>query len=77
MLLLKSDIVKLNDDELVAIAMLHNKQELDEKSMATWFAGEYNSEMICVTNGEKGALLYSAGKFYEHPGFKVNAVDTV
>lgn len=77
MLLLKSDIVKLNDDELVAIAMWHNKQELDEKSMVTWFAGEYNSEMICVTKGEKGALLYTAGKFYEHPGFKVNAVDTV
>jgi fructokinase len=77
MLLLKSDIVKLNDDELVAIAMWHNKQELDEKSMVTWFAREYNSEMICVTKGEKGALLYTAGEFYEHPGFKVNAVDTV
>ena len=33
--------------------------------------------MLCVTKGEKGALLYCNGKFYEHPGFKVNAVDTV
>jgi fructokinase len=45
--------------------------------MVTWFAEQYNTGMVCVTKGEKGALLYSAGEFYEHPGFKVNAVDTV
>ncbi|MBK6285985.1 MAG: hypothetical protein IPF54_27855 [Draconibacterium sp.] len=33
--------------------------------------------MVCVTKGDKGALLYCEGDFYEHPGFKVNAVDTV
>jgi fructokinase len=33
--------------------------------------------MLCVTKGENGAILYCNGEFYEHPGFKVNAVDTV
>jgi fructokinase len=77
MLLIKSDIVKLNDDELIAIAQWHNQSNFNEKSMVTWFAEQYNTGMVCVTKGEKGALLYSAGEFYEHPGFKVNAVDTV
>jgi fructokinase len=77
MLLLKSDIVKLNDDELITIAQWHNQFSFNEKRMVTWFAEQYNSGMVCVTKGEKGALLYTAGEFYEHPGFKVNAVDTV
>ncbi len=76
-LLEKSDIVKLNDDELEVFAEWHNLSNNDEHSLVEWFVKHYNIEMLCVTKGEKGALLYCNGKFYEHPGFKVNAVDTV
>jgi fructokinase len=76
-LLEKTDIVKLNDDELVAFAQWHNKHKHDEKSLIKWFVSHYNIKMVCVTKGENGALLYCNGEFYEHPGFKVNAVDTV
>lgn len=76
-LILKSDIVKLNDEELGVFGQWYNKHKHDEKSLVKWFAEEYNSKMVCVTKGDKGALLYSDGEFYEHPGFKVDAVDTV
>lgn len=76
-LLDKTDIVKLNDEELVAFAQWHNKHKHDEESLIKWFAHQYNLKMVCVTKGEKGALLFCGGEFYEHPGFKVNAVDTV
>ncbi|WP_297099295.1 carbohydrate kinase [uncultured Draconibacterium sp.] len=76
-LLEKSDIVKLNDDELEVFAEWHNLSNTDEHSLVEWFVKHYNIEMLCVTKGEKGALLYCNGQFYEHPGFKVNAVDTV
>lgn len=76
-LLEKSDIVKLNDDELDVFAKWHNLSIASEHSLVEWFVTHYNIEMLCVTKGEKGALLYCNGKFYEHPGFKVNAVDTV
>ncbi|MDP3435223.1 MAG: carbohydrate kinase [Bacteroidota bacterium] len=76
-LILKSDIVKLNDEELGVFGQWYNKHKHDEKSLVKWFAEEYNSKMVCVTKGDKGALLYSDGEFYEHPGFKVEAVDTV
>lgn len=77
LLLEKTDIVKLNDDELFVFAGWHNKATDDERELVKWFSSNYNVQMVCVTKGEKGALLYYEGKFYEHPGFKVNAVDTV
>jgi fructokinase len=76
-LIMKSDIVKLNDEELGVFGQWYNKHKHDEKSLVKWFAEEYNSKMVIVTKGDKGALLYSDGEFYEHPGFKVDAVDTV
>ncbi|WP_297100441.1 carbohydrate kinase [uncultured Draconibacterium sp.] len=76
-LLEKTDIVKLNDDELVVFAQWYNKHKDDEKSLIRWFVAHYNIKMVCLTKGENGALLYCNGEFYEHPGFKVNAVDTV
>ncbi|WP_319271368.1 carbohydrate kinase [uncultured Draconibacterium sp.] len=76
-LLERTDIVKLNDEELQVFAAWHNRSESNEYKLIEWFVTKYNIEMLCVTKGEKGALLYCNGKFYEHPGFKVNAVDTV
>jgi fructokinase len=76
-LLKKTDIVKLNDDELVVFAQWYNKHKHDEKSLVKWLAVQYDVKMVCVTKGDKGALLYWNGDFYEHPGFRVNAVDTV
>ena len=76
-LLQKSDIIKLNEEELVIFSKWNNKQELDEKSLVRWLASYYNAWMVCVTKGKKGALLYADDLFYEHPGFIVNTVDSV
>jgi len=76
-LLKKSNIAKLNDDELVVFANWYNKHKYDEKSLVKWFANQYDLQMVCITKGENGAMLYADGEFYEHRGFKVNAVDTV
>ncbi|MGB4540385.1 MAG: PfkB family carbohydrate kinase, partial [Prolixibacteraceae bacterium] len=73
----KTDIVKLNDEELFVFAQWHNQQQHDEKSQVKWFAEHYHAKMVCVTKGDKGAILYSNGKFVYHPGFKVQTVDTV
>lgn len=77
LLLPKSDIVKLNDIELVEISQWHNVTSTNEKELVKWFANQFKIEMICLTKGEKGALLYAKNKFFEHPGFKIKAVDTV
>jgi len=76
-LLAKSDIVKLNDDELVVFAGWHGVEGKTERELVEWFMSQYKVEMLCVTKGDKGALMHYKNEFYEHPGFKVNAVDTV
>lgn len=77
LLLEKSDVIKLNDDELKVIAGWNSQAESDESSMVKWFAENYKSKLVCVTKGENGAVIYSDGALYSHPGFKVEAVDTV
>ncbi|WP_321343714.1 carbohydrate kinase [uncultured Draconibacterium sp.] len=76
-LLAKSDIVKLNDDELRTFAGWNGIKSDTEKELIKWFVQHYKVEMLCVTRGEKGAAMFYENKLYEHPGFKVNAVDTV
>jgi fructokinase len=34
-------------------------------------------KLVCVTRGNGGSLLVSAGECSEHPGFKVEVADTV
>ena len=76
-LLAKSDIVKLNDDELRTFAGWNGIKSDTEKELIKWFVQHYKVEMLCVTRGEKGAAMFYENKLYQHPGFKVNAVDTV
>jgi fructokinase len=76
-LLKKTDIVKLNDEELIIFANWYNKTETDEKSYIKWFAMKYNMKAVCITKGSKGAILFYDNQFYEHRGFRVNTVDSV
>jgi fructokinase len=76
-LLRKSDVIKLNDDELLVFAAWHAKQDLDEQQLIQWLADHYGAKLVCVTKGENGARLFCEGRFYNHPGFTINAVDTV
>lgn len=75
-LLFKSDFIKLNDDELFIIASWNNKKG-SITELINWFTKFYNCNTVCVTRGAHGAVLFKENKFYEHPGFKVNTVDTV
>ena len=72
----KADIVKLNHEELLQIAAW-NRQSGTVSDLARWFAIHYSCPVVCVTRGANGALLHWQGEIVEHPGFKVDAVDTV
>jgi len=75
-LLFISDFAKLNDDELIKIAGWNNKSG-NENELISWFSNHFKCPTVCVTRGENGAILFINNTFYSHPGFKVNAVDTV
>ena len=75
-MLQKADFIKLNDDELTIIAGWHQKAG-SEMELIRWISDFFQCPTVCVTRGENGAALLIENHIYEHPGFKVEAVDTV
>jgi len=75
-LLVHTDILKINEEELAIIADHHEFS--DELKIACEKLQEaYDLKMICVTKGSKGAVLYYDEEFYKHKGFSVEVKDTV
>lgn len=71
-----SDFAKLNDDELIKIAQWNNRSG-NEEELIHWFSDHFKCPTVCVTRGANGAILFINSIFYSHPGFTVNAIDTV
>ncbi|MCJ8210404.1 carbohydrate kinase [Mucilaginibacter sp. RS28] len=69
----RAHVVKMNEDEAELLIGKGGdlKQKIEE------FHGTYHSQTICVTRGDKGAILWHDGKFYEHDGYPAHVVDTV
>ena len=76
-LMKKSDFIKLNDDELLIVSKALGSGSTDIKENTKFISSMTGAEMICVTLGANGAILYVEGIFYSHPGFKVKVEDTV
>jgi fructokinase len=69
-----ADVIKMNEEE--ANLLIGNYDEpLTDKIIE--FQKKFHSQTICVTRGENGAIVWHDEKFYEHPGFVVDVVDTV
>ncbi len=75
-LLNKADIVKLNNEELRVVGSWYNKN-YSTNELIKWFAEKYQNNMLCLTRGANGALIYHQNELIEHQGYKVNVVDTV
>ena len=52
-----TDIVKLNQDELVAIVKLLGHASEPEERAARWLRDTYKLKLVCVTRGANGSLL--------------------
>jgi len=75
-LLALSDIAKLNDDELRLIGKWYDRNE-EDRELIIWLSEKFNCELVCVTRGANGALVYNMHEFFEHKGFRVEVADTV
>jgi fructokinase len=70
----RADVVKMNEEEA---DLLITRSKGDLKDKMTEFRKKYHVQTICVTRGEHGAIVWHDYEFYEHPGYKVDVVDTV
>lgn len=78
LLLRKSDIIKLNDDELQLISTWYNANvDNNEMERLRWFSDEFNCDFICLTKGDKGAYVYDNGAIIRHNGYQVKVADSV
>ena len=76
-LMQQSDMLKFNDEELYKIA---NDMESPFNSMnqhIEFIVKKTNVNIICVTMGKYGAVLYHKGDWFYNSGYKVKVVDTV
>jgi fructokinase len=75
-LLEKSDIVKLNDEELMKISDWYQLTGTLEERIRS-FGNLLNLETLIVTMGKHGAYVLHQDKLHHHNGFKVETEDSV
>ena len=76
-LMSKSHMLKFNDQELYLIANLLNSPFNSMDQHIKFIAKETDTEIICVTMGMFGAVLYHRNDFVYNSGFKIKLVDSV
>jgi fructokinase len=71
-----TDILKINEDELGIFA---DYFDIDSsiKGVCSYLDQHYPMDLICVTQGSKGALIYKSGKIITHEGYKVKVADSI
>ncbi|WP_310380870.1 carbohydrate kinase [Flavobacterium sp.] len=76
-LMMQSDFIKFNDDELYEISGYLKSPYHSLEQNILYIAEHTNTNHICVTKGNHGAVLYYNQQFYYNSGYKISVVDTV
>lgn len=71
-----TDILKINEDELEIFADYFGT-EPNIESLCSHLDQHFPMEIICVTQGSRGALIYQKGEIYTHSGYKVTVQDSI
>jgi fructokinase len=75
-LLQHADILKINDDELMIFAN-HFELAPNIESVCAYLGQHFPMELICITLGSKGAVIYQKGEMIIHSGYKVQVEDSI
>lgn len=72
-----STFIKFNSDELALICKKMGNVLESIEDRIVFISKSTNTKTICVTRGEKGAILFVNDKWYYNLGYKVGVVNTV
>ena len=72
-----ANFIKFNDDEIIEISKSLGIQGESIEHTILYVATHTNTASICVTLGEKGAILYYEKSFFYCNGYQVKVADTV
>lgn len=70
-------VVKLNDEEVQAVSEMLALGVDEESAFAERLRQKFKLDLIVITRGARGSLIFSKDEMVEHPGFKVAVVDTI
>ena len=71
-----ANVLKLNVDELSVVKKLFRLNG-DEKNILNELSSKFSLNLIALTRGREGSILFSEGKTYNHEGYRINLEDTV
>lgn len=77
-----ADMVKVSEDDLIALGMIRASERLNERAAVAaarqWFAQSETVAMVALTMGERGAwLLTREAEFHQSAGENIQVADTV
>ena len=72
-----ASMLKFNDEELYQIADLLKSPYYSMDQHISYIAQKTNTELICVTKGKFGAVLYYKNVWYFNSGYQIKVQDTV
>ena len=73
----KSNVVKLNHEEVAVVRELLHIEAADEVSFCHELIEKFRLKAICITRGSNGSLVCDGHTQLEHPGFRVPIEDTI
>jgi fructokinase len=76
-LLIKSDLVKMNHEELFQISAWNGLGAEDLELAADLVFKKYSLKILCITRGSEGAFLKTVDEEIYQRGFTVDTIDTV
>lgn len=72
-----ANVVKLNHEELPAVAEMLGFDEPTPDAAAGRLLVDYDLKLICVTRGANGSLLVTRDEVSEHAGFETRVADPI
>jgi fructokinase len=73
----RSQVVKLNADEVHALDRLLGWNSSDERSFARKVQKTHDVAVVCITQAERGCLLAAGDDWVQSPGVRVELADAV
>mgnify|MGYP001817327738 CR=1 FL=1 len=72
-----ADFIKFNDDELYKVARYLDSKYNGLEQNLKYISEKTNTQHICVTKGEHGAVLLYDSELYYNSGYQIKVKDTV
>jgi len=76
-LMTRATIVKLNQEEVEAIALMFASRHQSLEEFCRQYADLYKWEGVCVSRGSLGCAVLMRGQYLQAPGYSVQVVDTL